>query len=126
MRFLILFVLFIPLLAFQKNISTKKIVINGFDTLGISRITDSIAAYELNKYDEQSSRQTGIPRMVCHYNKSYSFDKTKNMVFVYYSFSDFLFYGSKEVITVMSTGFPDFISISYDIKTKETRILPEG
>src|SRR6478735_12816998 len=110
-----------------KNISSpeKKVFITP-DTALIYHVTDSVATIELKKYDEQSGRQTGVPRMLCHYTKSISYDKNEAIAFVYYHFSTKLFYGNEKTETIKSTGFPDFISISYQLTTKKIRILPEG
>lgn len=98
----------------------------GPDTAMVFHVTDSIASCELKVYDEKSARQTGVPRMLVHYNKTIEYDEKNKLVFVYYSFSMKKFYGNDSVVYPMSTGFPDFISISYDLKTKKTCFLPEG
>jgi hypothetical protein len=97
-----------------------------FDTVVIFKITDSIASHELKVFDENSSRQTGVPRMLEHYDRFYSFSEKNQLVFVYYSFNQKKFYGENTPVYDLSTGFPDFISISYNLATKKTRILPEG
>src|SRR5262245_56922206 len=98
----------------------------GRDSAIVFHVTDSIASYELKVYDEKSGRQTGVPRMLHHYNRWFSYDEKNKIVFVYYSFNINKFYTNGDVEYIMSTGFPDFISIAYDLKTKQTRILPEG
>ncbi len=98
----------------------------GPDTVMVFHVTDSIASYELNEYDKKSERQTGVPRVLAHYNRTFSYDEKNKLVFVYYSFSMQKFYGNDLVEYPMTTGFPDLISISYELKTKKTRILPEG
>lgn len=97
------------------------------DTPAIVKITDSLASVELEKYDKQSGRQTGVPRFLSHYDKRFSFNKEGKIFIVHYSFNQQKFYGENwKQITPLSTGFPDIFHIAYNIITKKVRLLQEG
>src|ERR1044071_8208450 len=75
-------------------------ILNLTDTTTIFNTTDSLVIIELKKYDEQSQRQTGVPRALQHYTKYWVEITDKKMIIVYYSFSDRLFYGDDKTVTI--------------------------
>ncbi len=101
---------------------------SNIDTLAMLHITDSIAAVELQKYDEQSQRQTGVPKSVPHFDKIFTANTTQTVFIVHYSFNQKKFYGKNwdEKNYPITTGFPDHFSVSYDLVTKKITVLYEG
>lgn len=98
------------------------------DTAAMIKCTDSLAAVMLKAYDENSQRQTGLPRMVEHFSKNFQYNEDKKLFVVNYAFSLQKFYGTgyNGEVVELSTGFPDRFSIVYDMKTKKVRYMPEG
>jgi len=97
------------------------------DTLAIIYITDSIAAIELKKYDEQSLRETGVPISLCHFDKTLSADKKNTIFTVLYNFNQQKFYGKnwKQTEIPNSNRFPYRFSIDYNLTTKKTIFLKD-
>lgn len=98
---------------------------NKIDTPHIFHITDSIATIELEKYDEKSNRQTGVPRSVQHFDKTIVIDEANRYFLVNYTFNRQKFYAEnrKQETYLKSTGFPDVFNISYDLATKKATLL---
>jgi hypothetical protein len=98
----------------------------GADTTAILKSTDSLATIMLRDYDEKSQRQTGVPRALEHFDKTYIVNSQKKLLIVNYTFNQQKFYGSDHDLFALSTGFPDRFSIVYNITTKTVRYIPEG
>jgi len=89
------------------------------DTSGVLIKTDSLAAVQLKKYDEESSRHTGVPIAIEHYDRSISLMPGQDKIVVTYDFNKSKFYGpaGSEFIIHDADKYPFHFDITMDQKS---------
>ena len=95
------------------------------DTILLVKKTDSIAANELKKHDEQSLQKTGVPISMVHFDKIFITDKINKIFTVSYNFNQQKFYGKnwKQIEIPNSNKFPYHFSVIYDLTTQKTTVV---